>query len=196
MKAVDKNNFITNLYQRTEVLLDEAVRCYQNLGEEVLYFSANQQSWNIAECLSHLNSYGNYYLPKLEDILSKPNHFSNKAFTAGWLGSYFVKMMQSRGKQFKAAKIHLPNVRDAYFEVAEFISQQERMLKCLKSFEKVAIDDVRIATSINRLIRLKVGDVLEFIVAHHERHAEQIKQIIVKRENMLGQGTAFTAFTL
>ncbi|WP_461789813.1 DinB family protein [Pedobacter sp.] len=178
MKAIDKNTFITDLYQRTEVLLNEAVERYQNLKDDQLNFSMDDKSWSVAECLSHLNSYGNYYLPKLEEVLKHTNHYSNAPFRKGWLGGYFVKMMEARGKKFKAAKIHLPNVTDAYQEVAEFISQQERMLKCISAFREMDINDVSIATSVSKLVKLKVGDILAFMVAHHERHAVQIKRIL------------------
>jgi hypothetical protein len=195
MKAVDRNTFVTNLIERTEVLLKEAIECYQNLSIETLNSSIDNKSWTVAECLSHLNSYGNYYIPKLEQVLNKPGHSSNASFLTGWLGSYFVKMMQARGRKFKAAKIHLPNVTDAYQEVSNFISQQERMLKCINSFKETDIDDVKIATSISRFVKLKVGDILAFMVAHHERHAAQIKCIIAKREEILSQGTTLATFT-
>jgi uncharacterized damage-inducible protein DinB len=182
MKAADKNMLIESWYRSTEALLDQAIGCYQNLNEETLNFSLDGKSWSIAQCLSHLNSYGKYYIPQIEQALLNANQSSKVTYISGWLGAYFVRIMNST-KKFKAAKKHLPNVKNAHDEVAEFISQQEQFLSILQSAETIDLDQSKISISVNKLIKLKMGDILAFMVAHNERHASQIKQIINKLNN-------------
>lgn len=191
MSTIDKKAFIADLYQRTEIMLEKAVRQYQNLDEASLNFSTTNDSWSIAEVLSHLNSYGNYYLPKMEAVLQQPHELSLRAYTASWLGTYFINMMDANrsAKRYKAAKQHQPKVVDAYVEVAQFINQQERMLKCLKAFETVDISRTRIAISIAKFIKLNLGDVLAFLVTHNERHVQQIKRIQREQAEALSQRT-------
>ena len=191
MSTIDKKAFIADLYQRTETVLEKAIRQYQNLDEASLNFSTSSNSWSIAEVLSHLNSYGNYYLPKMEAVLQQPHELSLRAYTPSWLGSYFINMMDANrsSKRYKAAKQHQPVVNDAYSEVAQFINQQERMLKCLKAFETVDISRTRIAISIAKFIKLNLGDLLSFLVMHNERHVAQIKRIQREQAEALSQRT-------
>lgn len=187
MASIDKKAFITDLYRRTEAILEKGIKQYQNLDEASLNFSASKESWSIAEVLSHLNSYGNYYLPKMEAVLLQPHNLSSRAYTPSWLGTYFVNMMDAnRGnKRYKSAKQHQPIVSDVYVEVANFINQQERMLNCLKAFETVDINKTRIAISIAKFIKLNLGDLLSFLVTHTERHVLQIKRLQLEQGEAL-----------
>ena len=197
MSIIDKKAFITNLYQRTEIILEKAIKQYQNLDELSLSFSSNDCSWSIAQVLSHLNSYGNYYLPKIEAVLQQPHDLSLRAYSPSWLGIYFVNMMDANKsrKRYKAAKQHQPKVADAYAEVAQFINQQERMLKCLKAFETVDINRTRIPISIAKFIKLNLGDLLSFLITHNERHMAQIKRIQRAQVETLTQRTVFTSLS-
>lgn len=196
MKAIEKKAFIADLYQRTHTILNLAIRQYQNLDETALSFSIDEQSWNIAQCLAHLNTYGHYYLPKMEAILTKPNEVSKTAYVPGRLGSYFVRMMDiNKQKKYKAAKQHQPQVKDAYAEVTEFIDQQETFLKYIKAFEVVDVNNIKIPISISQLVKLRLGDVLAFMVMHNERHIHQIRNIQRAHSEALSKRTVFTALT-
>ena len=193
MKVVGKKAFIADLYQRTNVILDTAIRQYQNMDETALTFSIDNRSWNIAQCLAHLNTYGHYYLPKMEAILGKPHEFSMAAYVSGWLGNYFVGMMDvnKRAKKYKAAKQHQPQVKDVYAEVAEFIAQQETFLKYVKAFETVDLNKIKIPISIAKLVKLSLGDILGFMVMHNERHIHQIENIQRAHSETLAKRTVF-----
>lgn len=191
MKAIEKKAFITDLYQRTEAILNLAIRQYQNLDEGALTFAVDEQSWNIAQCLAHLNTYGHYYLPKMEAVLAKPNEVSKAAYAPSWLGNYFIGMMDvdKQRKKYKAAKQHQPQVKDVYAEVTEFIDQQETFLKYLKAFERVDVNKVKIPISISKWVKLRLGDVLAFMVMHNERHIHQIRNIQRAHSNALTKRT-------
>lgn len=197
MKAMEKKAFITDLYQRTEKILNLAIEQYQNLDEEALSFAVDEQSWSIAQCLAHLNTYGHYYLPKMEIILAKPNQVSRAAYVPGWLGSYFVKMMDiDKRKKYKASKQHQPQVKNAYAEVTEFIDQQETFLKYIKAFEVVDVNNIKIPISISKLVKLRLGDVLAFMVMHNERHIHQIRNIQRAHSNALTKRTVSATLAL
>lgn len=195
MKAIEKKAFITDLYQRTEAILNLAIEQYQNLDEKALTFAVDEQSWNIAQCLAHLNTYGHYYLPKMKDVLAKPNEMSLAAYVPSWLGTYFIGLMDIKNgnKKYKAAKRHQPKVADVYAEVTEFINQQETFLKYIRAFERVDVNKIKIPISINKLVKLRLGDVLAFMVMHNERHIHQIRNIQRAHNNALTERTVFAA---
>lgn len=173
MKAVNKQQLIDNLEQQVDAHLQKAIKVYQNLDTDTLSKPSATGGWSIAQCLEHLNSYGNYYLPQIEKTL-RNNHSDSTTFTSGWLGDYFTKSMDPQeGKKMKALKGHIPATQlDSYAVVAEFIQQQEKLLVYLRQARKADLD-IRIPITITKLIRLKLGDVFQFLIMHDERHLQQ-----------------------
>lgn len=171
-------NLIDSLEDQVENHLNEAVRVFQNLSSEELLKPAANGGWSIAQCLWHLNSYGDYYLPQIKSGLAK-NYPANPAFKSTWLGNYFTRLMQpgANMKKFKAFKNHVPpEEMDADKVVAEFIQQQEQLLMYLKQARQTDMNRIRIPISILKWMKLKLGDVFRFIIAHDERHLQQAKR--------------------
>jgi len=178
MKTVNANALLEALELQTESHLHEAIRSFQNLNGKKLLQPAINGGWSIAQCLEHLNRYGSYYLPEIEQGLKK-DYPSNGEFTSTWLGRYFTKMMSpdSGKKKIKAFKEYSPPPNlDAYAVVAEFIHQQETLLKYLRLARSKDLNKIKIAISIAKWIKLRLGDTFQFIIAHNERHLRQAKR--------------------
>lgn len=178
MKTVNANALLDALEQQTESHLTEAINSFQNLNEKKLLQPAVNGGWSIAQCLEHLNRYGNYYLPEIKKGLEKdfPN---TDEFKSTWLGTYFTKMMSpdSGKKKIKAFKEYVPTPNlDAYVVVAEFIHQQETLLKYLRLARIKDLNRIKIAISISKWIKLRLGDTFQFLIAHNERHLRQAKR--------------------
>lgn len=173
MQAINKQQLLDTLEQQVDIHLQQAVSVYQNLSGDVLNKPSATGGWSVAQCLEHLNSYGDYYLPQIEKALH--NKQSNSTtFTSGWLGDYFTKSMDpTAGKKMKALKGHIPAAAlDVHKVVAEFIHQQETLLRYLRTAHNADLN-VRIPITISKLIRLKLGDVFQFLIMHDERHIQQ-----------------------
>lgn len=169
---------IDSLEDQVENHIQEAVRTFQNLSKEELLKPSASGGWSIAQCLWHLNSYGDYYLPQIQSGLNK-NYPANLEFKSTWLGSYFTRMMQPgiKMKKYKAFKNHVPpHEIEAEKVVAEFIQQQEQLLMFLKQARQTDMNRIRIPISILKWMKLKLGDVFQFIIAHDERHLQQAKR--------------------
>ncbi len=180
MNVSKKEALLLSLENKVEEHLQEAIRVFQNLEDEVLLRPSTQGGWSIAQCLEHLNSYGYYYLPHIEKSLEKSNaNDLSIEFKSTWLGNYFTKLMDpAEGKmKFKAFKDHIPSANlEPPKTVAEFIRQQELLLQYLREARSSDLNSPRIPISIFKWIRLKPGDVFRFIIAHNERHILQAKR--------------------
>lgn len=180
MKGVISHQLLGTLEKRVELHIQEAVSCFQNMSEPQLLAPAADGGWSIAQCLDHLNSYGHYYLPQIKQAMdAHQQERSGGIFKSSWLGAYFTRMMEPRtGKRkMKAMKGHIPAANlDAQAVVAEFIRQQEVLLDYLQQARKVDLNTIRIPVSIAKWIRLKLGDVFQFIIAHNERHVLQARR--------------------
>jgi hypothetical protein len=166
--------FMQQLEIRVEQNLLIAIRVFQNTNEQQLLQPPAAGGWSIAQCLWHLNSYSRFYLPLMEQQLGNPTAGS-ASFKSGWLGAYFVKIMNPKTgtQKYKAFKDHVPPESiDAYAEVAAFIQMQEMLLGYIKQARTVNLN-MRLPVSISKLIKLKLGDVFQFMIAHDERHVQQ-----------------------
>lgn len=177
MSKIAQAQLIQQLENRIEQHLKDTIYSLQNLPENVLLRAASNGGWSIAQCLEHLNTYGDYYLPQIKSGLEKaPKSSPDIHFESSWLGAYSIKMMEptTGKKKFKAFKGHIPAEQlDGHAVVARFIQQQEELLSYVKQAKSVNLNNIRIPISITRLIRLKLGDVFQFIIAHDERHLQQ-----------------------
>ncbi|MBX7204279.1 MAG: DinB family protein [Bacteroidia bacterium] len=167
---------LSELEEKTEKQLQFAISVLQNLNENVLQQPSSNGGWSIAQCLWHLNSYGDYYLPKIENGLKTPVQ-ETVIFKSSWLGSRFTRMMQPGNGKYKAFKDHVPPVNpDAREVIATFIQQLEQLLLLLRQAKGHNLNSIKIPVSISRFIKLKLGDVFSFLVAHNQRHLEQAKR--------------------
>ncbi len=162
---------LNTLALQVENHLQLAISVYQNAHEDILTKQPLPDSWSAAQCLWHLNSYAKFYYPLIQNaIVNKSNQ---PLFNSGWVGKYFTGMMNNLTRKYSAFKNHTPPVSvNPYAEVAKFIDDQEKLLTYLKQMENTDLNQ-RLPISVSNLVRLKLGDVLQFIVAHNNRHLLQ-----------------------
>lgn len=173
MEALTQSDLINSLTAKTASHLQEVKNYFLDQQEEVLLRPSASGGWSIAQCLEHLNSYGDYYLPAIQSALNQQERKPERLFKSGWAGSYFTRMMESPSKKYKAFKNYIPAQHlDAEAVIKEFIRQQEILLDYLHQAEQKDLN-VRLPISISKFIKLKLGDVLQFLIAHNERHIRQ-----------------------
>jgi hypothetical protein len=177
MKPVNKQQLLDRLETSVEDHLQRAVYHFQNQQAEILSAPSATGGWSIAQCLEHLNRYGHFYLPAITRALDRrAGRPDTPVFTGTWFGNYFTRMMQPETgrRKIKAMKAYTPpSTLDAYAVVAEFIQQQETLLRLLTRAREADVTATRVPLSIAPFLRLRLGDVFGFLVAHNERHVQQ-----------------------
>ncbi|MFT3705910.1 MAG: DinB family protein [Agriterribacter sp.] len=179
MERINRDQLLQQLEPRIEQHLQEVISRFQNMKDGFLLKPAANGGWSIAQCLDHLNGYGDYYLPQIEKGLRTFRDIPSQTFKSSWLGNYFTKMMEptTGTKKMKAFKNHIPLADlDAHAVIAKFIHQQELLLKFVQQAAKADISKIKIPISIAKWVRLNLGDTFRFIIAHNERHIQQAKR--------------------
>ncbi len=180
---------LTTLTQQTEAQLQLAISEWQLFPESIFAQMPAAQSWSANQCVQHLNSYGRYYLPLLEKAFQTAKQKSitdNQTFKPGLLGGWFTRMMQTPpsgipNKKMKSPPKHTPQgILPSHQVISEFIDQQERLLQLLQHAGSVDLHSAKVPISIATFIRLSVGDVLSFVVAHNQRHVQQAQRAIAE----------------
>lgn len=182
MKKTDRNQLLDRLENETRQILLRTNYLLQEDPEYLLQQPAPGK-WSATQVAEHLNTYGRYYLPLLENALAKAPAVKTGNYRSGMLGDYFTKMMMPKNgvvvNHMKAFKNHRPSPDiDSKKVLDEFVEQQQRLLKLLNRARTADMGAVRVAVSILPMIRLKAGDIFRFMVAHHQRHFVQIENTL------------------
>ena len=186
MPVYTSSSLIDQLYDQTDRFMIQAAQ-WQILPASQFEVTPSAQSWSASQCLAHLNSYGEYYLPQLHYAIVRGKErgkISVPEFKTGLLGNYFTNLMlpENNGvpsRKMKSPKDHLPIANDdSAIVLATFIEQQEKMIALLQQARHVNLNAVKVPISIAKFIRLRLGDVFMFIVAHNSRHMLQAERAL------------------
>jgi uncharacterized damage-inducible protein DinB len=172
-----QESLITNLEIELEVQLQEVLKDFQNLPEHMFTKTPAAGGWSIAECFEHLNTYADYYQPKIRKALHEKESVSHSIpFTHSWIGRYFINMMDGSKskKKYKAIKRHRPVAIENPHEVlAKFIQHLEDLVGLLKAAHSKELQKIKVSTSLSRFIKMNTGDTLQFLLTHNRRHLNQ-----------------------
>lgn len=205
MQTHNSLQLIAKLQLQTESLLSIAVQQWQMLKPATFKQQPAPGSWSAMQCLGHLNMYGDYYLPAIEKAITEVKQQNKQIpsiFKPGWLGNYFTNLMLPDEKGIAARKMKAPknyttpNEGDSDYTIAKFIDQQERMLALLEAAKQVDLNSIRIPVSIAKFIKLKLGDVFMFLIAHNLRHIKQAERAIEKATKTVITGDVITNMVL
>lgn len=145
-----------------------------NLDITIVQWKENADSWSVLECYEHLNIYNRHYNIELEKALSQSS--SPQTFESGWLGNYFVKMIAPTNKKpIKTMKHVDPKGSTLTFQVVEeFLGHQRKLLQLLNLAKNKNLNPRKVRVEFLKLLRIKTGDGFRFVVAHEQRHLQQI----------------------
>lgn len=176
---MQSKNLIESLLEQTRQIINQTEKL-KNYDLQTLTWKENENSWSILECLEHLNLYGDFYLPQIENKIKNSTTKTEFEFKSGILGNYFAKSMLPKEKLNKMKTFKDKNPLNASLDktvIDQFIKQQIKLLDLLNQSRNVSLNKVKIQTSISSLIKLKLGDTFQFFVNHIIRHLNQIERI-------------------
>ncbi len=182
MQTFSTPQLLDSLENETLSFLNDAISRWQVMPDSRFSLQPAHGGWSAKQCLAHLNSYGDFYLPAIEKAIARARQQKSSPhpiYKPGWLGNYFTKMMEpgvngQPVKKMKAFKKYIHGNGEAgYKVVAAFIDQQEKMLALIIAAGCINISNTRTGISIAPAITLQLGDVFRFIAAHNKRHLLQ-----------------------
>ena len=174
---ISTGSLISDLTERTRILLNQAEKLKQTQGEALNRRQA-PASWSALECIEHLNLYGDFYLPEIEKAIRNTRHtHPAKIFRSGWLGNYFAQSMLPKEKLNKMKTFKDKNPLGSKLDpsvIDRFTGQQMEILNLLdRARNEVDLNRTRTAISISTVIKLKLGDTFRFLIYHNQRHMVQ-----------------------
>lgn len=165
---------------QTEKLIARA-EALKQLDSYVLQWKQSPTSWNVLECLAHLNLYADFYNSAIQTAITCSSHRAVNHFKSGVLGGYFVKSMLPNQK---IKKMNTFKDKNPIFgvtsldELERFLDQQREFKKLIEQARKIDINKTKTPVTLSKLIRLKLGDTFMFMVNHNIRHFAQIEKCL------------------
>jgi len=189
---MQSEDLIQSLIEQSRNIINQAEKIKSN-DLQFFTWKENPDTWSILECLEHLNLYGDYYLPQIENSIKNTQSKSEIEFRSGLLGKYFAKSMLPKEQLNKMKTFKDKNPLNAKLDknvIDKFINQQIKLIDLLIQSRNVSLNKVKVSTSISSLIKLKLGDTFQFIINHNLRHLKQIERIQINLKTFQGKPTA------
>ncbi|QNH62132.1 DinB family protein [Hymenobacter sediminicola] len=144
------------------------------LPEALLNGKPAPERWSALECVEHLNRYCRYYNPALARALRHPAA-ARAEVQYSWLGRKSLDMVRPGSrKQHKTVK-HM-NPAGSLLTVAvlqEFLQHQKQLAALLQQAATADLNRKAVPVEFFRLLKLRTGEALEFVVLHEQRHVQQ-----------------------
>ena len=176
---MQSDKLIEGLIEQTKQIISQ-VEAIKNQELNSLTWKQKPDSWSILECLEHLNLYGYFYLPQINEKINQSKTTHQVDFKSGVLGNYFAQSMLPKKKLNKMNTFKDKNPVNSNLNktvIDTFLKQQHTIIDLLNRSKKVNLNKVKIATTLSRLIKLKLGDMFAFLINHNIRHFKQIERI-------------------
>lgn len=177
---METTKLINELKEMTLTHIKQAEK-YKDLDLEKLNTKQGETSWSILECLEHLNLYGDFYIPEINNRMSNSKTISVNIFKSGFLGNYFAKSMLPKEKLNSMKTFKNMNPLNSELDektIDRFLDQQHHLLEILEKAKSKNLNKIKTSISISNLIKLKLGDTLRVVIYHNKRHIVQSNRIL------------------
>ena len=178
----NSNTLIDELIAKSKDIIADAA-ALENIPDEILKTRPDIKSWNVLECLEHMNMYGDYYLQEINDSINKSKYKPDTIFKSGWFGNYSVNSMLPKKdgstnwpmKTFPDMDPHGSALSNN--TVSRFITQMNRLVELLDKSRAVSLRKTKCKLTI-KWLKFSLGDTLRFMIYHNYRHMLQVKKIL------------------
>lgn len=165
--------------------LDDATakmhRLADPLSEDQLNRRPAPERWSVGECLLHLITTNDAYIPALQQAKQRARGAKSDSYEIGWFASWFVRSLEPPPKKkFKAPQVFLPKkqlvTRDV---IADFEKKNAELKELLTQWRGVDLM-TRVTSPATKLLRLPMIAAFATITTHERRHLWQAEQVLTQ----------------
>lgn len=181
-------NKLEQLSQINKTITQTVATEFGTMDLDALNFKPGPESWSILECLEHLNRYSRYYNPVLaKAIAQNADGAFLQSISYSWLGKKSLEMVRPQNnKKHKTVKHMNPNnSKLSRGTIEEFLKHQEKLQTLLQNAKGTNLNKKAIPVEFFKLLKLRIGETLEFVVTHQERHVQQALSVKKQQEGQI-----------
>lgn len=164
--------------------IKESAEYFKNVDKNKMVYCPVKGKWSIVQVLEHVNAFNRHYLPELEKQLSVITYKNNTWFNSGFFGEKLVKsqkptnVFEVKNKMRTLKKYNFPNSLNVETVLNEYLQHQDKLLQLLDLAKNKDLNQLRFPLTFTKLIKLRLGDLLRFLIAHEQRHMIQARNTL------------------
>jgi len=170
--------------QRLLSEFDSAGRRAQSLAQGLSIVQLNwrptQDTWSIGQCLQHLLTANEVYLPPLAASLNGQQKSRVQEIIPGWFGRWFIRSYiapSAQSRRIRAPKKIEPSRHIEAAVVESFLRSNQAALQLVRDASDYDVNRIRFKNPFIPLLRFTVGTGLEIVSKHQDRHLLQAERV-------------------
>jgi hypothetical protein len=187
-KTMNSKQLLQTLRENVNAIAATVNTEFVFLEDIEMNFKRSPESWSILECFEHLNRYSRFYNPQFEKAIATTSfNVPAEEATSTWIGKKFIRMMHPETIRKSNTLKHMNplNSRLDKSVLDEFLIHQSALLALLNKAERVNLNKVKIPVEFLRLFKMNLGDALQFVIVHEQRHVMQAKNVRIHRPQLV-----------
>ena len=187
MSRYNKNDFLADLTKEVEEAKSFAQQLL-NKDESLLQLRPAEDKWSVLECIDHMLQASQVYTVQIKDRIQQIKQYKNDdQVKIGWLGGWLASSMRPKEGEIKnkmgtMGKLKPGNSLNTAI-IQEFIQLQGQLLDILNESKNLNLNKPKLKTAIGSLLKLRLGEALNFVIALNTRHIQQAKNAMNVIEN-------------
>lgn len=178
-----RDRFLASVRQVLEEVAREVGEHLAPVDGGLLVHSPGPKQWSAAHCLVHLTRTGALYRRDLTaafDAAEASDGPLEDPVRGSFFGRLFLKAVgPDRRLRVKTPTAFRPDPEQVGADsVDAFLREQAAWLELLDRAEEFALDRVRIASPVTRLLRFRASDALAVVANHEQRHLAQARDAL------------------
>ncbi len=154
-----------------------------DLPKDKLTIKPSAEEWSILECIDHMNKATELYIDQIEEKIDHLRPSRKEQFKKTWLANKFTKMLAptEQGEiksKMKTLAGFVPHSNPDTTVVGRFLNNCDRIEKILKKANNNDLRSFKVTTALGPILKFYIGDALDFILTHNQRHVIQVKNTL------------------
>lgn len=163
--------------------LSEIKALIEGLDEKTLNQLEGPKKWSILQTMEHLTLANTIYVKNIDKAFEKYVQGSAEIYQSHWKGDWFTRMIspkedgEIKNKMKTVGSMAPEEQLDAEKTINEFFELHEKFIDQMNESRNYNLNKVKVTTGFGPLVKLRLGDVFNFLIGHIERHIIQMKRI-------------------
>jgi DinB superfamily len=182
--------YLEQLEEEVKNLLEQTRLTFANAPAEAHHLPPTGGGWSISECFAHLNAQFTYFLPRIELALHKAKArqwVPGEVRSSNWIGRSALSRVTSP-KPLRSYKSMDPvRLTLGTNELKTFLIHTELLLRLVRQASEVDLNKARVKHFRWPHFQFMLGDLLEIMLRHAQRHAAQAENVYKSMRIQTGQ---------
>lgn len=168
-------------YREAQRLVHEVAA---DLSDEAFNWKPDAKSWSVGECIVHLNTMAEGYLPVLERAAQSDGPRANGPFRYGFVARTFTNAVRPGSRPIPTAGSMKPPAAtgrrseiDKAQALERFDADTERYTAAVEQADGLDLSRISVRSPFLKLLKLPLGAFFDALGQHAIRHAQQAQRV-------------------